>query len=160
MGMIKALLFDFARVLLFQKDRSYLGTLTSFYYHMAGSPDSTFSTYYQFNEELLEFLVTIKKTYPLYLFTTGVTYKDPEAQRVLKDLFVKMYSVGELGMSKDDPKAFEWIATDIGVKPGEILYVDDKPWYVKTAKRAGFEAIQYISNEQLFGNLEHFFKAG
>lgn len=158
--MVCALLFDFARVLLFPKDRGYLGTLTSLYHQMAGTPGSAFSSYYQLNRELLEFLGKIKGKYRLYLFTTGMTYKVPEAQAVLSPIFNKMYSVGELGLGKDDPKAFECIARDIGVPPAEILYIDDKPSYVETAKRAGFEAIQYISNEQLFGNLEHFFKAG
>ncbi len=154
--MIKALVFDFARVLLFPRNRGYIGTLTNLYHKMAGEPDSTFSTYYQFNQELLDFLAKIKATYPLYLFTTGTTYKAPEAQRLLKNVFIKMYSVGELGLNKDDPSAFECIASDIGVKPIEILYVDDKPSYVKTATRARFVGVVYSSNEQLFRDLKKY----
>ena len=52
-------------------------------------------------------------------------------------------------MNKKDPKAYEYIAEDIGLTPDEISFVDDSEDNVKAAKAAGCSAINYKELDDL-----------
>lgn len=94
--MIKVLLFDFSRVILFPKDKNYTGKL----------------------------------------------------------IFKKIYSALEIGLDKKDPKAYSLIAQDLGLKPEEIVFIDDSLENLSAAKSAGLSTIWYQSNDKLFEDVK------
>ncbi len=57
----------------------------------------------------------------------------------LYDLFDGYYSTEDLLIPKTDPAIFARVCAEIGCTPDEVLYYDDNPVAVRTAKAIGFE---------------------
>jgi putative hydrolase of the HAD superfamily len=56
------------------------------------------------------------------------------------ELFDTTYFSCDLGLLKSDPPFFERVLADLGVRPAEVLFVDDSPGHVETARSAGLRA--------------------
>jgi len=50
--------------------------------------------------------------------------------------FAVSLNARQIGAGKPDPRCFERLVRDLGLAPGEILYVGDDPWLDVTAARA------------------------
>lgn len=151
--MISTLLFDFSRVLLNVKDKSYTGLLNTLYKEMSVNPNYKFFDHFELNEELLGFLTSIKNKYPLYIFTTGSVQNVAEVRKRIDPVFKKIYSSEELGLDKKDPQSYLYIAKELGKLPEEILFIDDQVENIKAAGTAGLTTIQFKSNEQFVSEL-------
>lgn len=151
--MITNLLFDFSRVILFPKDENYSGLLNDLYRKITNGKAS-FLDHYKFNEELLNFLKPLKNKFRLSIYTTDIIQYDPEAKRVLDPIFENIFAANDLGISKKDPKGYLVIAEKLGVKPEEILFVDDGEANIQAANAAGLQTIRYLTNQQLFKELQ------
>lgn len=147
--MIKAYLFDFSRVILFPRDKNYSGELNALHKELSGEPDYDFWEHFYLDEDLLGYLRSIKGRYHIYMFTSGFIQNAPEVKPLLEEVFEKIYSAEEIHMSKKDPKAYDYIAEDIGLTPDEISFVDDSEENVKAAKAAGCSAITYKELDDL-----------
>lgn len=55
----------------------------------------------------------------------------------------------QMGLAKPDPAAFRHVATSMGVAPAEILFLDDNPTNVESARSSGFIAEQVSGFEQI-----------
>jgi HAD superfamily hydrolase (TIGR01509 family) len=64
-----------------------------------------------------------------------------------------MFWSAELGLSKADPAAFAAVTDRLGVDPTAILFIDDSAANVARAKTAGWDAVQFLSNDQLIEEL-------
>lgn len=151
--MITHLLFDFSRVILFPKDENYNGLLNDLYRKIT-EEKSPFLDHYKFNDELLNFLKPLKGKYHLSIYTTDIIQNDPAARKILDPIFEEVFAANDLGLSKKDPKGYLIIAEKLGVKPDEILFVDDGEANINTAKEVGLQTIHYSFNEQLFKELQ------
>jgi HAD superfamily hydrolase (TIGR01509 family) len=60
-----------------------------------------------------------------------------------------MFWSSELGLSKSGPEAFAAVEDRLGIDPDAILFIDDSAANVDRARTAGWDAIQFVSNEQL-----------
>ncbi len=154
--MISTLLFDFSRVLLFPKDKTYTGELNPLHRKLSTGFNYRIFDYFQLNEELLGFLNTKREEYGLYIFTTGTIQNVPEIQVKVRKVFLDIYSAEELGLSKKEPRGYLAIAEKIQKDPREILYVDDSLKNVQTAQTTGMQTIHFLSNEQVTKELETF----
>ncbi len=56
-----------------------------------------------------------------------------------------VYLSGEIGMTKEDPRAFEKILNDFNFKPEEVVFIDDDPENVKVAKVFGINGIRPLA---------------
>jgi HAD superfamily hydrolase (TIGR01509 family) len=65
-----------------------------------------------------------------------------------------MFWSAELGLSKAGPEAFAAVTVRLGVDPAAILFIDDSAANVAEAKTAGWDTIQFFSNDQLVAALE------
>ncbi len=151
--MIKHILFDFSRVLLFPKDEKYSGALNDLYKEIIKKDSYQFFDYFRLNEELIEYLNTIKDRYILNIFTTDIIQSDQALKEFLKKYFSYVFVARELGISKKNPKAYKLIAEKLRCLPYEILFIDDNKFNVDAAKKARLNAIQFLSNKQLVKNL-------
>lgn len=91
----------------------------------------------------MSYLRSVKDKYGLYVFTSGLIQNAPEIKDRLDEVFKKIYSSEKIGLSKKDPKAYEYVAKDVGVAPDEILFIDDLEANVKAAKTTGMNAVVY-----------------
>ena len=154
---MKELLFDFSRTLLFPKNEADPLTLNQKHKQLSQEdPDYPFFEHFVLNQVLLDFIHQIKDQIPANIFTTGYIQETPALQPYLKD-FVKIYSAALLGLSKQDPSSYTWIAKDLGLPPEEILFVDDSERNVEAAKKAGMQVIQYKSNGEVIEEIDRVF---
>jgi len=147
--MIKVLLFDFSRVLLFPKDVAYTGSLNQKHKELSANAGYKIFDHFSLNNELLIFLQGLKDKYNLCLFTTETIQDSPEILPTLNKIFQKIYSGTKLGLSKRESKSYLVIAEDLNLSPEEILFIDDLDSNILAAKNAGLVAVCYISNEQI-----------
>jgi 2-haloacid dehalogenase len=64
-----------------------------------------------------------------------------------------MFWSAELGLSKSGSEAFASVAGRLGLDPAAILFIDDSAANVAQAKTAGWDAIPFLSNDQVIGEL-------
>lgn len=152
--MIKALLFDFSRTLLFPKDKSYSGDMNPLHASLKAKNSSyPFLDHFELNRGLLKYLKTIKSRFPMHIFTTGTVQEAPEIQADLK-LFDGVHSAERLGLSKTDPASYARIAEMLGFKANELLLIDDKEKNLAAARTAGMQTFLFTSNEALISKLD------
>lgn len=151
---MKSLLFDLARVLLFPKDKNYLGTLNGLHAKLSQNPKYKFLDNFKFNEELLSYLKTLASSTQIHIFTSKNIQETPEVKARLKGIFKQVFSAASLGMQKADPDVYKLIAKKLNLKPSQIVFVDDAEKNVSAARQAGLTAIHYTSNKKLFSSLK------
>ena len=152
--MIKVILFDFSNVILLPKDSKYIGGLNVLNKKLSQESNYHFLNHFMLNKELMQFLFKkVRGNLPIYLFTFGTIQNDPEIAKEIRVLFKKIYSAGELNLDKEDSRSYLYIARDIGVKPEEIIFVDDKKVNVEAAQKAGLRVIRFKSNNLVIKEL-------
>jgi HAD superfamily hydrolase (TIGR01509 family) len=152
--MIKALLFDFSRVLLFPRDESYTGSLNE--KHRTLSEESSYNIldHFVLNEELLQFLDKIKGRVGLYIFTTDTIQDDPVLKARIEPVFKEIFSANKLGLSKQDPDSYTQLAEKMGLKTYEILFIDDSIRNTEEASQSGMRTLHYVNNQELLLKLK------
>jgi HAD superfamily hydrolase (TIGR01549 family) len=148
--MIKAIVFDFSRVLLFPINKNYKGSLNELHKGYMNKSDYKVFDLFELNIDLLTFLDKIMHRANLYILTSDIIQESPEFEEYLKPKFKKIYSASKMGHNKKESKIYEDIAKDLRLNPENILVVDDSIVNVKAAREAGMETIQYQSNKPLF----------
>jgi FMN phosphatase YigB (HAD superfamily) len=151
--MIKKIVFDFSYVLLFAKDKTYIGKLNALNDNLSGQPQYEPLDYFSVNSELLEYLKAYRPKYDFYIFTAGKMHQLPSLKAKLQVIFSNFLSEADVGIPKNNKDAFIKLAAMISTPTSEILFIDDKVENVAAAKLAGMLAIQYLSNDQLIGEL-------
>jgi len=154
--MIRALVCDFSRVILFPKDDKYNGSLNSFYKELSAKGNFGFWSKFRLNEELLNFLQDISNRLDVYIFTTGYIQEDPEVNPSIRKVSKEIFSAARLKIKKADPKSYEKIAKRIGINPEEILYLDDQRKNIIAATRAGCSTVIFRSNKQALEKIKKY----
>ncbi len=62
----------------------------------------------------------------------------------------------DLGIRKPNPKIYKLLIKKLNVKPGEILFIDNREWNTKPANKLGIKTIIFKDNKQLLKSLEKF----
>jgi FMN phosphatase YigB (HAD superfamily) len=60
----------------------------------------------------------------------------------------------EVGLAKPDPAIYELTARRLGVRPEEIVFLDDDEPRVEGARRAGWHAVLHVSTPQSIAEME------
>ena len=124
--MITTLIFDFSRVLIFSKDRSFSGSLNKILKTIQQSTKKiTVLDHYVLNTDLLEYADSLKLDYNLYIFTLGRLHEPKEIKKHIDPIFKKIFNAIDLNFSKEDPESYKSIANMIGEKPESIIFIDD-----------------------------------
>jgi HAD superfamily hydrolase (TIGR01509 family) len=148
--MIKTILLDFSRVLLFPKDKEYKGGLNALHRALLEkNPNYPFKDYFELNEELFAFLERVKNRFSLYIFTTGSIQNAKEIKGRLDAFFDGIFSAEEMGVSKGDPQTYIMVARKLGKNPHQVFLIDDKQTNIQTASQAGLAVFQYTDNISL-----------
>lgn len=92
-----------------------------------------------------------KKRFKCYLVSDHSKYR---ADDLLKNVglgryFNGAFFSGYVGYTKEERKFFEKVLKEIDLKPHEVLYFDDDPKNVDTAKSLGIKARVYVSFQEL-----------
>lgn len=152
--MIKVLLFDFSRVLLHPTDKTFLGSLNNLHRELKDNESYYLFNYFELNDEILEFLKTLKGKFDMRIFTTDMIQNDPLIKEKIDPIFSKIYSANELGISKKDPQSYRMIAEDLDVKPEEIFFTDDVEGNINAARTIGVITYHYKNNKELIDTIK------
>lgn len=148
-SMIKVVITDFSRVLLFPIDTNYSDGLNALNNKLLKSdPDYDFYEHFKLNEELLSYYKRLNL--PVYIFTSETIQEHPAIKSRLLEAFSGIFSAKYLEVSKVDKDAYLAIANELDVPVREILYIDDNHDNIKAARNAGCETVLYTSNDDVY----------
>ena len=160
-GKPRILLVDLGKVLLNSTEEGHKGKLNPRHKQLIEElgDDYHFFDYFGLNEQLLDKLAEIKEEVPIYMITEGNIQDYPALKEKLITVFDydKIYSTGQLGLDKKTPDAYEYVKNDLGVKPHEILFVDDSDANSDAAESAGLHIVRFISETQTIEALQSIF---
>ena len=129
--------------------------LRNYVREQAGNPDITDKqiddAYYEFIGEIPEYklkmLAELKKHYNIYMLSNTSSFVYPRIARqeftklgaTVEDYFDGIYLSYELHLAKPDPKVFEHILEDAGIRAEETLFFDDSQVNLDAAAELGFQ---------------------
>ena len=111
------------------------------------------------NQELVKHIQDIKaQGYTIALLSNyNSELRTALQQNGLAELFGdNIFISTEIGCQKPDPKIFEHTFEKLGLKPEEVVFIDDSPVSLSTAEEVGYHAIRFFDNEQLAKDLRAF----
>lgn len=99
-----------------------------------------------------------KEGYQLALLTDNVqeTLEFWVDKYQLEDYFDVIVNSAHYGLLKTDPEIYHLTLHNLGVRPGETLFVDDNPTNVELAERLGMKTLLFKDVEQLAKALRHY----
>lgn len=151
--MIKALITDVSRVLLFPKDTIYARSLNELHKNESSKSNYQFFDMFELNEELLNFYKSLRDSLKVYILTSDVIQDDPALQPFWNGTIDKIFSASKMNTHKSKPEAYEKVLQELGLNPQEVLYIDDSNENLNAAKSVGLQTVLYKDNEQTFIDL-------
>lgn len=111
-----------------------------------------YSKIFAVNEELVAVLPTLKRNYRLVLLSNTNAIHEEYGWRGYGFIkyFDKLILSQEVGAVKPEGKIYEAVESFTRSLPQEHFYVDDVPAYVAAAKERGWDAVQFVGNQELF----------
>lgn len=111
-----------------------------------------------FPEGRIETVRTIASRWPTFLLSNTNAIHYPAFNEILleqtglddiKVLFKQAYLSHEIQLRKPDPRSFEIILDDHELRPERVLFVDDSPQHIESARKLGMQAYQLTDGDQL-----------
>ncbi|MDB6081589.1 MAG: family phosphatase, partial [Chlamydiia bacterium] len=103
------------------------------------------------NPLMIELFTTLKTTYKLKVVAVSNEGKELMEHRIqkfnLRSLFDFFNCSSFVGLRKPDPEIFTLALRLVQVPPKEILYIDDRDFFVQTAKNLGIHGLQHTHYE-------------
>lgn len=153
--MIKAVVSDFSRVLLFPADNNYTGGLNELNNNLIKeNPNYSFLDFFTINKELLTFYSELNKTIPVHIFTSETIQEHPFIKKMIEDSTTSVLSASTLGIHKSESSSYKKILSTLKLKPSEVVYIDDKSSNVDVARQIGIKTIIYKNNLSTIAKLQ------
>ena len=100
-------------------------------------------------EERTALLNVLAKRYNLYMLSNTSALHAPVFEKMyidaagitMHEAFTKIYYSFEIGCSKPDHEAWEFVIKDAKIQPEETLFLDDSIHNIKASQELGFQAI-------------------
>src|SRR3982074_266220 len=108
------------------------------------------------NAELAGYFSSLRPRYRTAMLSNSfVGAREREQERYgfgdITDLIVYSH---EVGMSKPDPRIYRLTCDRLGVRPEQVVFLDDRPDFVEAALEAGITPILFQDNEQAIADIE------
>ncbi len=115
-----------------------------------------YSSMFSVNEELVAVLPALKKNYKLVLLsnTNDIHRRYGWQRNEFLKLFDKLVLSHEVGAVKPEEKIYRAVEEFTGDAPEQHFYIDDIPEYVAGGKKMGWDAVQFVGNNELFADFE------
>ena len=132
---MKTLLFDFSNVLLFTKDTVEFSGRTKI------------DPIFVLNQPLLDYISNLELKRAIFTATTKIY--DPAIKAHLTPVFHQFFTTEEIGLDKTSPAAYLSVIEKLKADPAEVMFIDDSPINVASARQAGLSAQTYQNNQQI-----------
>lgn len=104
------------------------------------------------NKSICPILKKLSRRYPLYLISNTnalhFDYVRKKYPHIFKH-FRRTFPSHWVGHRKPDPRIYRKVLKACRLRPGQTVFIDDMPHFVKSAKRVGMNGIRYRSIPQL-----------
>jgi len=112
------------------------------------------------NDEMIDFIRSIRGKYDLYLLTNNNPISRREFDGLMDKtglpssiVFKKQFYSYELHMQKPSREIFIKVIDEIGCKPEEMLFIDDGKKNIDAASAFGIKTVQYVPGVDLISAL-------
>ncbi len=101
--------------------------------------------------ELLDYIIRLKKYYKIGLVTNSSTdwLEIAFDQFHIRHIFDEVVVSGEVGFIKPQPQIYQIAIDRLGVRPDQIVFIDDNPANVAPARKLGMRGVVYNGIEEL-----------
>lgn len=115
-----------------------------------------YSDIFSLNEEVIALLPILKNNYKLFLLsnTDSLHQKYGWQKYEFLKYFDKLILSHEVGSVKPEEKIYRAVEEASGLPSEEHLYIDDIKEYVDAAKILGWDAVQFVTYENLLTDLK------
>lgn len=111
------------------------------------------------NKGIRPLLARLARRYPLYLISNTNALHFNHVKRRFPAIFRRFkrtFPSHVMGHRKPDPKIFWKVLKMTKLRPEEVIFIDDMPPFVESARRLGMHAIRFRSNAHLKKELRNF----
>ena len=111
------------------------------------------------NEGVRPILKSLSRRYPLYVISNTNALHFNYVRRRFPGIFrcfKRTFPSHRMGHRKPDPKIFWKVLKTTKLRPEEVVFIDDMPAFVESARRLGMNAVQFRSNARLKKELRGF----
>ncbi len=96
------------------------------------------------NSEIVEFLQSNNRKYGFGLLSAvHIDLENWTKERDIRQYFQFIKTTEQLEVSKSEPDVYEMVANSFGLKPQQVLFVDDLTENIAAAKKAGLQTLLY-----------------
>lgn len=124
--------------------------------------ESLWNTYFRKNARINHDVINLATKIQENSYTMGIisniekiTHKVVVDWNVL-DNFEHKFMSYQIGISKPDPRIYEYVIEKLSFDPNQIIFIDDKKSNVDAAKRSGINVIQFTDSSGLKNLLSAF----
>jgi glucose-1-phosphatase len=113
-------------------------------------------------QERIDLLKKLRRKYPIYLLSNTSSIHIIQSNKYIKekfginglaDIFDKPFLSYEMEMWKPDDEIYLTVLKEIGMKPHEVVFLDDNTFNIEAAKNLGIQTILVNPNDK-----NHWFK--
>ena len=110
---------------------------------------------YEWNTELMEFILSLKPKYKTGVISNAWSgTREGMKDTINNDIFDEIVLSAEEGIQKPDPEIYHRALTQLGIAPGEAIFVDDRERNVEGAREVGMHAVVFTDNAQAIKEIE------
>ena len=115
-----------------------------------------FASAYEVNPDMVELIQKLKKQHQVVMLSDNFDRlaESIKTNPTLEGLFEHIFLSNEMGMAKKTPGCFEHVLNQLGKKPEECVFTDDKEENVQPALALGIHGIHFLSVEQFTSDLK------
>lgn len=110
---------------------------------------------YAYVEGMEQLLGELQGDVRLWVLSNYSPWSAAIRQRLGLDRFFDGYVIShDTGFRKPDPRSYRALLQRAGVRPGEVLFVDDREANVEAARRFGMDGLRFVDAEALRRELQ------
>ena len=108
------------------------------------------------NDEMEDLVKALSHSYDLYLIsnTNELHFEYIKKNFTILNHFKQCFPSHQVGYRKPDAAIYQYVLKKTGLKPGEAIYTDDIPEFVKSAQSVGIPSVVFHSRNQLTKELK------
>ncbi len=97
----------------------------------------------EMDNEVFSLIQKLRKRYRIFALTNHVRefFDFLDRKHGLEGMFGRIFKSYETKLAKPDPRFYEYMLKEIGMKPKECVFIDDRKDNIRTAKELGMRAI-------------------
>lgn len=115
-----------------------------------------FASAYEINPDIVALIQKLKKQYQIVMLSDNFDClaESVKTNPALEGLFERIFLSNEMHLMKKTPGCFEHVLNQLGKKPDECVFTDDKAENVQPAVALGMHGIHFLSVEQFISDLK------